>query len=179
MNKFWLKEKLLLIVGLFQFGLIFIVFAIANLSKLVVSKLNVINESNQRKMKFVPSSSDEAEDTVNSPINHETDLKITPQPIVGESINLELETHNYQENIETSAPDLSVDELSYKVEIAPDLLTELKEISNDPTAIIDEAIRWWLRRRTFDLLDASPNRPYRVGLNTYGSRRSSKDLWND
>ncbi len=179
MNKFWLKEKLLLIVRLFQFGLVFTVFAIAKLSMLVASKLNAINESNHNKMKFIPSSSDEAEDAMNSPINHETALKTTPQPIIDESINPQSETYNYQESIEPSPPDLSASELNYTVEIAPDLLTELKEISSDPTAIIDEAIRWWLRRRTFDVLDASLNRPYRVGLDTYASRRSSKDLWND
>ncbi|WP_055076832.1 hypothetical protein [Pseudanabaena sp. 'Roaring Creek'] len=184
MYEFWLKEKLLLIVGLFQFGLILIVFAIAKLSKLVASKLSAIKESNQNKIKFasIPPSSSDEEEVVSSPINHEADLETTPQPIADESINPQPEINNDrddQENIEPPVPDLAAAELTYKVEIAPDLLTELKEISSDPTAIIDEAIRWWLRRRTLEVLDASPDRQYRVGLNTYGSGRSTKDRWND
>ncbi len=168
MYEFWLKEKLLLIIGLFQFGLILIVFTIINLSKLIwrrliLDKQNTSAESNLNEIKSVaiaPSSLDEVKDAMNNIVNHQ----INPESTLPES---------------TIESELTKSDLTYKVDIAPELLTELREISKDPAAIIDEAIRWWLRRRTFDILDSSSDRPYRVGMKSGSSKRSQQDLWND
>ncbi len=62
------------------------------------------------------------------------------------------------------------------IEIAPDLLAELTEISSDPTATVDEAIRWWLRRRLVD--DDSIN-PSRKSLRSNESWRAQQQSWND
>ena len=56
MYEFWLKEKLLLIIRLFQFGLVFIMFTIINLSKLIwrrliLGKQNISEESNLNEIK--------------------------------------------------------------------------------------------------------------------------------
>jgi len=69
------------------------------------------------------------------------------------------------------------DDLAYKVDIAPELLTEILEISDNPAVIVDEAIRWWLRRRNVDSLDSgSRHRRYPVGIS---AQRSLQDQWND
>jgi hypothetical protein len=80
----------------------------------------------------------------------------------------------------TNQSNLPEIDLTYKVDIAPELLTELLEITDNPAAIVDEAIRWWLRRRNADDLDnGNRNRRYPVGLGAHDSRRSSQHLWND
>ena len=153
MYEFWLEEKLFLIIGLFQFGLILIVYAIIKLSKSSVSQLgldkqNIVDETISREPKdamFVFNSGEEVSNKVKDTMNNSVNNSV----------------------------------LSHTVEIAPELLKELKEISNDPAAAVDEAVRWWLRRRTLEVLDASPDRKYRVGLSSYGSQRSQQDLWND
>ncbi|PZO44167.1 MAG: hypothetical protein DCF19_02915 [Pseudanabaena frigida] len=170
MHEFWLKEKLILIVGLFQYGLVLIAFAIGKLSKLILGKKNMTNENSLNEIKspaIAPNSPNEVEDAANNSADRELNLEPTPT--------------NANDEILINQPELTVDSepevnLSNKVEIAPELLTELKEISEDPATVIDEAIRWWLRRRTLDVLDSSPDRKYRVGLR---SNRSQKDLWND
>jgi len=168
MYEFWLKEKLLLIIGLFQFGLVLIMYTIINLSKLIwrrliLGKQNIGEESNLNEIKsaaIAPSSLDEVKDAMNNLVNHQTN----PESTLSES---------------TIESELTESNLTYKVDIAPELLTELREISKDPAATIDEAIRWWLRRRTFDILDSSSDRPYRVGMRSGSSKRSQQDLWND
>ncbi len=172
MDEFWLKEKLILIIGLFQYGLVLIVFAIINLSKLFLGKQNEIEENSLTPIKSaaIPTSSpnevNEVIDAVNNPANHEPNLTETA---------VELLTTQLEPTV-VIEPEV---DLTNKVEISPELLTELREISNDPAAIIDEAIRWWLRRRTLDVLDSSPDRKYRVGMRSDSSKRSLQDLWND
>lgn len=182
MHEFWLKEKLILIIGLFQYGLVLIMFTIINLSKLVWGKLmlgkqNVIDENSLTPIKSAaiatssPNEVNEVTDAVNNnPANHELNLEPTLTEPVDDRLTTQLEP--------TVVVEPEVD-LVNKVEISPELLTELREISSDPTAIIDEAIRLWLRRRTLDVLDSSTDRKYRVGMRSDSSRRSLQDLWND
>ncbi len=61
------------------------------------------------------------------------------------------------------------------VEISPELFAELTEISNNPTAAVDEAIRWWLRRR----LVVENDSPNRKSLRSSESWRSQQSQWND
>ena len=118
----------------------------------------------------------EFKDAVSNPLNPETSHK---PPLVNFNDSDRLDSHEQdQPEVNALEPDLNY-ALNYKVDIAPELLTELKEISDNPTAVIDEAIRWWLRRRTFDVLDAFDDRPYRMGMRSNKSTRSPKDLWND
>ncbi len=181
MFEFWLKEKLLLIIGLFQFGLILLMFSIINVSKLIWRKLtldqqDVSNQNNVNEIKsavIAPSSPNNAKDAVNNLVNNEISLEgnLTDhcdQPLASSPDSIE-----NQSNL----PEI---DLTYKVDIAPELLTELLEITNNPAEIIDEAIRWWLRRRNADDLDnGNRNRRYPVGLRAHDSMRSSQHLWND
>ena len=196
MYEFWLKEKLLLTIGLFQFGLILIMFIITNFSKLIWHKLvldkrNISEQDNLNKIKsteiFSSSALDkqvanQVKDAMNNPVNHEKNLTQTMPDLNIEPLINYPETNPAIVTLAIEPESIEVDlevDLTYKVDIAPDLLTELKEISNDPAAMIDEAIRWWLRRRTFDILDSSSDRQDRVGLKSNSSKRLSQSLWND
>ncbi|MFN7377348.1 MAG: hypothetical protein ACK5UB_06500, partial [Pseudanabaena sp.] len=83
MFEFWLKEKLLLVIGLFQFGLILLMFSIINLSKLIWRKLtldqqDVSNQNNLNEIKsavIAPSSPNNAKDAVNNLANNEISLE--------------------------------------------------------------------------------------------------------
>jgi hypothetical protein len=194
MHEFWLKDKLILLIGLFQFGLVLIVMAAVNLVKMIWSRQNIVdtnspneiaNEtSNQTANVAIASNSlsevesdqlskqvpTDLKDEVSNLSNHQNQISHDPALVnLSESDRIDLLE---QQQLEANA-------LNCKVDIDPELLTELKEISNDPTAIIDEAIRWWLRRRTLEVLDASDDRPYRMGMRSNKSKRSSQDLWND
>lgn len=160
MDEFWSPDKLLLMIGLFQFGLILMMFMILNMSKLQANKNNL--NSTDAVANASANSEINLSQTLSEPINQ-------PLPSASESI-----TETNQAN--PPAIDLT-DELVYKVDIAPELLTELLEISNNPAAIVDEAIRWWLRRRNVDSLDSGQrHRRYPVGVS---AQRSLQDQWND
>jgi hypothetical protein len=150
MYEFWSQDKLLLMIGVFQFGLILFMFIIFNVSD---------DNSNL---------SDTEAATSREPISPDRSNQLSDQ-----FLTIQLEPKAV---IMTEQPEV---DLTYKVDIAPELLTELLEISNDPAATIDEAIRWWLRRRNLDVLDSSKDRRYRVGINSYSSQRSLQDQWND
>jgi hypothetical protein len=62
------------------------------------------------------------------------------------------------------------------IEISPELFAELIEVSSDPTAAVDEAIRWWLRRRLVDDDSINPNRK---NLRSSESWRVQQQSWND
>jgi len=62
------------------------------------------------------------------------------------------------------------------IEISPELFAELIEVSNDPTAAVDEANRWWLRRRLVDDDSINPNRK---NLRSTESWRVQQQSWND
>ncbi len=80
-------------------------------------------------------------------------------------------------DIPVSSPEADL----YKIEISPELFTELLEISNNPAETVDEAIRWWLRRRTLYALESSIDRGDRDRLSSrsYSSKKSQPELWND
>lgn len=196
MYQFWLKDNPILLIGLLQFGLLLIVMAVVNLIKLIWRDqfpvaANAPNEIESVAIAFSNFSEarsdeiinqlpnqlpNELKDAVSNPLNPETSHK---PPLVNSNDSDRLDApEQVQLEVNALEHDLNCD-LNYKVDIAPELLTELKEISDNPAAVIDEAIRWWLRRRTLDILDASDDHPDRVGMRSNKSRRSTKDLWND
>lgn len=61
------------------------------------------------------------------------------------------------------------------VEISPEIFAELSEISDDPSASVDQAIRWWLRRRLVDTESSAS----RTSLRSSASWRSQQQNWND
>jgi hypothetical protein len=164
MDEFWSQDKLILTIGLFQFGLIFIMFIILSVSNRKVSNRKVNNDK--------PNTSDALTDVANNLVNHEINLisaltDRSDQPVASSP-----------DAIANQANLPAIDQID-KVNISPELLTELWKISDNPALIVDEAIRWWLRRRDADDLD-NGNRDRRrpVGLRSHDSR-SSQHLWND
>jgi len=171
MDEFWSLDKLLLMIGLFQFGLILMMFMILNMGK---HKRKNKGKGKDKVNKNKINTSEALTDVSNKPANNDINL----EPTLPEFINKPLPTEPIV--IDTTPSNPPEIDLTYKIDISPELLTELLEISNNPAAIIDEAIRWWLRRRTIDDLDSGMrDRRYPVGLSSYDSRRSQKDLWND
>ena len=63
-----------------------------------------------------------------------------------------------------------------RIEIAPELFAELQEISGDPSVAMDEAIRWWLRRR---FTDSDSDLIDRKNMSSPESWRSQQHKWND
>ena len=210
MHEFWLKDKLILLIGLFQFGLVLIVMAAVNLVKMIWGRQNIVDTNspneianqtaNQTANVAIASNSlsevesdqltqqvpnDLKKDEVRNLSNHENQISHDPAMVnLCERDRGDRKDALGQDKLEISdlTSDLNCESNSdsnYKVDIAPELLTELKEISDNPAAVIDEAIRWWLRRRTLEVLDASDDRPYRMGMRSSKSKRSSQDLWND
>ncbi|WP_434684535.1 hypothetical protein [Pseudanabaena minima] len=165
MYEFWSPDKLLLMIGLFQFGLILMMFMILSMSKRKSKPKGKANKNNLN-------TPDAVTDVANNLVNNEIDLKPTlsdptNQPLIAppESIT---------EPIQADPPAI---DLTYKVDIAPELLTELLEISDNPAAIVDEAIRWWLRRRNVESLDSGTrHRRYPTGIS---ATRSLQNQWND
>jgi hypothetical protein len=169
MYESWSQDKLLLMIGLFQFGLILMMFMILNMGKRK-------RKSKDKEKKNHLNTPDAVTDVANTPANNEINLK----PTLPDLINQPLPTPPEPITVETAQTNPPEIDLTYKVDISPELLTELLEISDNPAAIIDEAIRWWLRRRTVDDLDSGMrDRRYPVGLRSHDSRRSSQNLWND
>ncbi len=158
MDEFWSQDKLMLMIGLFQFVLIFIMFMILRVSNRKVDNDNL-------------NTSDALTDVANNLVNNEINLSSTvtdrhDQPFVASADPI------------ANPANLPEIKLIDKVNIAPELLTELWEISNNPEAIVDEAIRTWLRRRNADDLDSGHrDRRYPMGLRSHDSR-SSQHLWN-
>ncbi len=70
-----------------------------------------------------------------------------------------------------------------RVEIAPELFAELQEISGDASVAMDEAIRWWLRRRLIDIdsdCDDLVNRKNMSSTESWRSPQKSQQYkWND
>jgi hypothetical protein len=192
MDEFLPPDKLLLAIGLFQFGLIFLIFMITNLSKRKIS-----NDQSPHDSKTSIISTEAVSQTNISNLSTSTPNSIitespqfTNNEIVQESIIPSPSSDRRLPNLSNS-PQNSPDhpthpeshppiETVYSVNIAPELFTELMEISNNPAGIVDEAIRWWLRRRNLESLDTSIDldRRYRVGMRSH-SKRSQQDLWND
>ena len=70
-----------------------------------------------------------------------------------------------------------------RVEIAPELFAELKEISGDVSVAMDEAIRWWLRRRLIDTDSDCDDLVDRKNMSSTefwrSPQKSQQDKWND
>lgn len=82
------------------------------------------------------------------------------------------ETNDLTEIINSSESDGK-----YSINISPEIFAELMEISSDPSATVDEAIRWWLRRR---LVDNNSTSTSRRSLRSSESWRSQQQQnWND
>lgn len=200
MDEFWTQDKLFLMVGLFQFGLLLILFTIINVSQRILGKPNMSNDKSQNE---IPSAAIAAS-RLNAIINHQE----THQNIIGEvsesgdlilddlpeiNANSQMETSNPNvidtinnvANMATtseSEPESNSDKELYKVVISPELFTELLEISNNPAATVDEAIRWWLRRHTLNALESSIDHRGdrdRLSSRSYSTKRASQELWND
>lgn len=172
MDAFWTQDKLFLMIALFQFGLILVIFTIINIG-LHLGKPNMSNDSNPNAL---PSAAIAAS-RLNDLLNHqESGL---------DSLNLDDLQDNLQEtdaNPQMEVIDIPVSSFEldlYKIAISPDLFTELLEISNNPAESVDEAIRWWLRRRTLYASELSIDRGDRLSTRSYSSKKSQQELWND
>jgi len=165
MYEFWSPDKLLLMIGLFQFGLILMTFMILSMSKLKSTQKSEDNTNNLN-----------TTDVVAVVANNSATNKINLNPTLSDPINQPLIV--LPESItDTNQATPPLNDLTYKVDIAPELLTELLEISDNPAEIVDEAIRWWLRRRNVDSLDSDTrHRRYSVGIS---ATRSLQNRWND
>ena len=158
MDEFWQQDKLILVIGLFQFGIISLMSLILNSN----SNSNQHKVFDQAIMKPLP------QDEPNAMPEQSSHLIANqlPQPIganAGEVNGQEKETI-------TS---------SYSIEISPELFKELLEISNNPAATVDEAIRWWLHRRNLDAIGAIKDRRDRLGMRSHRSWKSIEESGND
>lgn len=192
MDEFLPPDKLLLTIGLFQFGLIFLIFMITNLSKRklgndqspldgktsiitpeAVSQANISNLSTSTPNPIITESRQ-------SPNNEIVQESIIPNPSSDRCLPTVSNSPQNSPDHPTLAESHPPLETVYSVNIAPELFTELMEISNNPAGMVDEAIRWWLRRRNLESLDTSIDldRRYHVGMRS-NSKKSQQDLWND
>lgn len=184
MFEFLIQNKLLVMIGLSQFVLVLVMFMIINLSQRKLGKSDMSN--NRLKSNTSPTSSaaiavsrlnavlkpiDKAKGDASSIRNiHElnTSTLIDLPELITDMQNETVDHH-----------DANPESDMYKVAISPDLFTELLEISNNPAETVDEAIRWWLRRRTLNDLETSIERRDRLSSRSYRSNRSQQELWND
>lgn len=164
-------------IGLSQFGFVLMMNIIFNLSQRKFGKSNMSNDSPNQ----IPSAAI-ANSRLNAVLKSKDNLE-TAQGSINEintpllSNPLELST-----DIQAETSDLPrTDSDMYKIAISPELFTELLEISNNPAETVDEAIRWWLRRRTLNTLENSIDRDRRNRLSSssYSSKKSQQELWND
>jgi hypothetical protein len=77
----------------------------------------------------------------------------------------------------TEIVDPSESDGKYSIKISPEIFAELMEISSDPTATVDEAIRWWLRRRSVDNNSTSTSRRSLRSSDSWRSQQQKN--WND
>ncbi|MFN5263349.1 MAG: hypothetical protein ACK5EH_13275, partial [Pseudanabaena sp.] len=108
-------------------------FSIINLSKLIWRKLtldqqDVSNQNNLNEIKsavIAPSSPNNAKDAVNNLANNEISLEPKLTDLSDQPLPSSLDPITNQSNL----PEI---DLTYKVDIAPELLTELLEITDNP-----------------------------------------------
>ena len=192
MDELWQQDKLILVIGLFQFGIILLMSFIFNRNQPKVSDQSIMKPITQDKSnamseqsshliaKQLPQPMSANDSDANGDANGETnndpmaitDGKIATAASESPSLNVDLSTNPL------SKP-LSEADTSYSVEISPELFKELLEISNNPAATVDEAIRWWLRRRTLDTINSVNDRRDRLGLRSHRSWKSLEESWND
>ena len=195
MDELWQQDKLILVIGLFQFGIISLMSFIFNSNQPKVSdqaimkplpqdKSNAMSEQSSHLIaKQLPQPMIANDSDANGETNGETnndlmaiaDGKIATAPSEAPSLNVDLSTNSLSRPL--SKP-LEAD-TAYSIEISPELFKELLEISNNPAATVDEAIRWWLRRRTLDTINSVSDRRDRLGLRSHRSWKSLEESWND
>ncbi|MCY7332050.1 MAG: hypothetical protein LH649_05195 [Pseudanabaena sp. CAN_BIN31] len=145
-----------------------LVLAAINLTvTLIALKLNLFHDAENATMPTIRSNENKefTEDAPSREINREMMIPIATQ---SPEADLIIEpTEIAHQPILVSKP---------SIEISPELFAELVEISSDPTAAVDEAIRWWLRRRLVDDNSISPNRK---NLRSSESWRVQQQSWND
>lgn len=188
MDELWQQDKLILVIGLFQFGIILLMSFIFNRNQPKVSDQSIMKPITQDKSnamseqsshliaKQLPQPMSANDSDANGETNNDpmaiADGKIATAASESPSLNVDLSTNPL------SKP-LSEADTSYSVEISPELFKELLEISNNPAATVDEAIRWWLRRRTLDTINSVNDRRDRLGLRSHRSWKSLEESWND
>jgi hypothetical protein len=179
-----IQNKLLVMIGLSQFGLVLMMFIIINLSQRWLGKSSMSNNSLNPNPKPTPSAAI-ATSRLNAILKPRNNLEGDASSIrniheLNTSISIDLpELITDMQNETGDRPDANPESDMYKVAISPDLFTELLEISNNPAETVDEAIRWWLRRRTLNALETSIDRRDRLSSRSYSSKRSQQELWND
>jgi len=184
MYEFWTQNKLLLMIGLSQFGFVLMMFIIINISQRKLGKSPMSNDNspnsnpnlssaaiaaNRLNAVLSPKDSPEADQTSISS-NNELNTPIFSDPQESNQ-DMPIDTSDLLEA--RSGSDI------YKIAISPELFTELLEISNNPAETVDEAIRWWLHRRNLNALETSMDRRDRLSSRSYSSKRSQQELWND
>ena len=176
MDEFWQQDKLILVIGLFQFGLILFMSILLNSSQRKVF--------DQVSMKPLPkdkskSMSDQSSHLLTNQLQQT--MSVTNREV---NSDLTVITEDQVTTTPSASPSLKVDSLpevvaAYSIEISPELFKELLEISNNPAATVDEAIRWWLRRRTLDTMKSVADRRDRPGVRSHRSWKSLEESWND
>jgi quinol-cytochrome oxidoreductase complex cytochrome b subunit len=143
-----------------------LVLAAINLAVTFIAlRLNLFHDAENAPMPTIRNNENEefAENASNRENNKEMMIPIATQ---SPEVDLITEPITYQSVLSSK---------SY-IQISPELFAELIEVSNDPTAAVDEAIRWWLRRRLVDDDSINPNRK---NLRSSESWRVQQQSWND
>ena len=164
-------------------GLLLIFGQLINLNLLVAAAINLtitliaqrlhlfqnpINDPDFAPMPFSNDQSQPVIEAIQAPQN-----QLDPSPANFES-DLSMDSHSGM-TIDSSPDHSAIAPRRPSVEISPEIYAELVEISSDPSAAVEEAIRWWLRRRLVDISTDS-NRP---SLRSSESWRSQQNKWND
>lgn len=170
MDELWQQDKLvlvILVIGLFQYGIISLISLILN-----ILNSNLFKVSNPTVMKSLTQDQPNAIPEPSSPAIADQLPHTTSAPDSEANRNVQPEALD----LNSSSTEVST---SYSIEISPELFKELLEISNNPAATVDEAIRWWLRRRTLDTIGSVGDRRDRSGMRSHQSRKSLENSWND
>jgi len=94
----------------------------------------------------------------------------------GDSVPNDLSTEIIQTNVPKAIAAQPALIHKFSITLSPEIFAELMEISSDPAAAVDEAIRWWLRRR---MVDEDSTSTSRKGVGSRNNWRSQQQNWND
>ncbi len=183
MDELWQQDKLILMIGLFQYGIISLMSLILNIIQSKVSDQVVMKTLSQDQPNAMPEQSSHltanqlpqsmsANGEVNGEINSDIGAIVE-----GNNNNAQGEPRSL--NVDSLTNSISEVATPYSIEISPELFKELLEISNNPAATVDEAIRWWLRRRTLDTIKSVSDRRDRQGMRSERAWKSLENSWND
>jgi hypothetical protein len=185
MDEWWQQEKYILVIGIFQYGIISIISLLLNSNLFKVSNPTVMKSLTQDPSNAMP---EQISPTIANQLRHPTsapDSKANGEVNIVVDSDLTAIAVNSSSNVQRESLALDVNTskievgVSYSIEISPELFKELLEISNNPAATVDEAIRWWLRRRTLDTLKPVDDRRDRSGMRSHQSRKFLENSWND